>query len=79
MSEGERRAVACVSPRAYGWLDRTTKLLGVALVGAGLEVGGGTAGGVTLAVAGATAALATVFVRRGDERDRSTDGDPTNE
>ncbi|WP_254766727.1 hypothetical protein [Salinilacihabitans rarus] len=78
MSEGERRAVA-LSPRAYGWLDRTTKLLGVALVGAGLEVGGGTAGGVILAVAGAAAALATVFVQRDDERDRSTDGDPTNE
>ena len=52
-----------LSPRAYRHLDRATKLVGVALVAAGLNAGGDTLTGLTLGVCGALLALTTVFVR----------------
>ena len=42
-------ASVALSDRQYRWLDRTTKLAGVALIAAGLEVGGGTRTGIALA------------------------------
>lgn len=51
-----------LTPRAYRWLDRTSKLTGVALLTAGLAVGGETATGLTLAAAGVACGLATVFI-----------------
>jgi hypothetical protein len=59
-----------VRPRAYRWLDRGTKLVGVALVAAGLEVGGGTTGGLILASLGVAFGLATVCI---DSTDRSNE------
>jgi hypothetical protein len=56
------RALASVRPRAYRWLDRLTKLGGVALVAAGLEAGGGTAMGLLLGLCGAALAVSTVFL-----------------
>jgi hypothetical protein len=53
-----------LSLRQYRWLDRTTKLLGVGLIAAGLAVGGGTTLGVVLALAGAAVGLCTVFIDR---------------
>jgi len=53
-------------PRAYRWVDRLTKLGGVALVAAGLEAGGATVTGVALGTLGAAFALATVFVTRAE-------------
>jgi hypothetical protein len=50
------------SPRSYRWLDRVTKLTGVALVAAGLEVGGDTAPGIALAALGVAFGLATVII-----------------
>jgi len=51
-----------LTARQYRWLDRATKLTGVALVAAGLEVGGDTAAGLALGAAGAALGLATVFI-----------------
>lgn len=51
-----------ITPRTYRWLDRTTKLAGVALVAAGLETGGATMAGLTLGAAGTALALTTVFL-----------------
>ncbi|WP_251330508.1 hypothetical protein [Haloplanus pelagicus] len=51
-----------LSDREYSLLDTASKLLGLGLVAVGLDVGGGTAAGLALAVAGAVCATATVFV-----------------
>ncbi|MFB6139813.1 MAG: hypothetical protein ABEJ26_05205 [Halosimplex sp.] len=51
-----------VSGRSYRWLDRLSKLAGVALLAAGLAVGGETPAGIALAVAGVACGLLTVFV-----------------
>lgn len=56
------RTLAAVPPRAYRWLDRLTKLGGVALVAAGLEAGGGTLTGMLLGACGAAFAVSTVFL-----------------
>ena len=46
----------------YRWVDRLTKLAGVALVAAGLEVGGATPTGLALGLGGAVIAVSTVFI-----------------
>lgn len=51
-----------VSSRAYRWLDRASKLTGVALVAAGLDAGGGTVVGLGLAALGVACGLFTVFI-----------------
>ncbi|WP_135364012.1 hypothetical protein [Halosimplex halophilum] len=53
-----------LSARRYRWLDRVTKLAGVALVAAGLEVGGDTFAGIALAAAGVACGLATVLITK---------------
>jgi hypothetical protein len=53
---------AGLSGRQYRWLDRATKLAGVALVAAGLEVGGGTLAGIALATIGVACGLTTVLI-----------------
>ncbi|WP_435345886.1 hypothetical protein [Haloarchaeobius sp. HRN-SO-5] len=50
------------SPRRYRWLDRATKLAGIALIAGGLEVGGDTAIGIALAALGVAVGLATVLI-----------------
>jgi hypothetical protein len=55
-------AELALSASQYRWLDRVTKLLGVALIAAGLEVGGETTAGIVLAVLGVAAGLLTVLV-----------------
>jgi len=51
-----------LTKRQYRLLDTTSKLVGLGLVAAGLEVGGGTPTGIALALAGAACATATVFI-----------------
>jgi hypothetical protein len=51
-----------LSRRQYRWLDRGTKLLGVALIAVGLEVGGNTVAGVALAAVGVVLGLTTVII-----------------
>jgi hypothetical protein len=51
-----------LTARQYRLLDTTTKLVGLALVAAGLDAGGATPAGFALAVAGALCATATVFI-----------------
>jgi hypothetical protein len=51
-----------LSATQYRLLDTTSKLAGLGLVAAGLDVGGGTPTGFALAVAGAICATATVFI-----------------
>jgi hypothetical protein len=51
-----------LSERRYRLLDTVSKLLGLALVAAGLEVGGSTAPGLALALAGTASATLTVFL-----------------
>ncbi|AAV46145.1 unknown [Haloarcula marismortui ATCC 43049] len=51
-----------LTERQYRLLDTTSKLVGLALVAAGLEVGGGTLAGIALAIVGAACATATVFI-----------------
>jgi hypothetical protein len=53
-----------LSARTYRYFDHASKLLGVALVALGLDMGGDTLAGVALGVIGATLALVTVFLRR---------------
>ncbi|WP_117595387.1 hypothetical protein [Haloprofundus halophilus] len=53
-----------LSERKYRWVDRVSKLLGVALIGAGLHVGGGTATGLTVAGLGVVFGLLTVIIDR---------------
>jgi hypothetical protein len=55
-------ASVALSDRQYRWLDRTTKLAGVALIAAGLEVGGGTRTGIALATVGVACGLTTVLI-----------------
>lgn len=61
---GDASGALALSPRAYRWVDRVTKLLGVVLVAVGLEIGGRTLTGILLGVTGAAFALSTVFVER---------------
>jgi hypothetical protein len=51
-----------VDGRTYRILDRASKLGGLALVAAGLEVGGATAAGLLLGVSGAALGLTTIFI-----------------
>jgi hypothetical protein len=51
-----------LTARQYRLLDTTSKLVGLGLVAAGLEVGGSTPAGIALAIAGAACATATVFI-----------------
>jgi hypothetical protein len=55
-----------LSARRYRWVDRISKLAGVALVAAGLDVGGSTLAGVVLAALGVALGLATVFIANDD-------------
>lgn len=64
------RPLVTLRPRTYRWVDRLTKLLGVALVAAGLEAGGETATGLVLAALGVAIGLATVCI---DANTRSRD------
>lgn len=52
-----------------------TKLVGVVLVAAGLEVGGGSLPGITLGVAGAAFAVCTVFLEIETEPDSDSASD----
>lgn len=51
-----------VDASTYRRLDQATKLLGVGLVAAGLEAGGGTTAGLVLGLTGVSVALCTVFL-----------------
>jgi hypothetical protein len=51
-----------LTERRYRLLDTTSKLLGLGLVAAGLEVGGSTPLGLLLAIVGTACATMTVFV-----------------
>lgn len=62
MTDSRGARVHTLPPRTYRWLDRATKLLGVALVAAGLELGGDTAAGLALAALGVASGLVTVVV-----------------
>ena len=62
MTDNRSARRTTLSSRQYRWLDRCSKLAGVALIAAGLEVGGGTAPGIALAALGAAIGLATVFI-----------------
>lgn len=55
-----------VSDGTYRWIDRATKLGGVALIAAGLDVGGATLAGIALAAAGVALGLATVLIPNDD-------------
>jgi hypothetical protein len=60
---GEPRSVRLsLSERQYLWLDRATKLIGVALIAAGLEVGGDTTLGLVLAGLGVAIGFITVII-----------------
>lgn len=52
-----------LTPAQYRWLDRVSKLVGVALIAAGLEVGGDTVTGVGLAALGVACGLLTVVIQ----------------
>ncbi|WP_136591774.1 hypothetical protein [Salinigranum halophilum] len=58
----DSRVNAALSGRQYRWLDRASKLLGVALIAAGLEVGGSTPAGIALALLGVACGLTTVLI-----------------
>jgi hypothetical protein len=51
-----------LSSAQYRWLDRVSKLAGVALIAAGLEAGGDTAVGIGLAALGVACGLLTVVI-----------------
>lgn len=53
-----------VAGRTYRILDYATKLAGLALIAAGLEVGGATALGLALGTSGTALGIATVFIGR---------------
>ena len=55
-------ASVTLSDRQYRWLDRATKLVGVVLIAAGLEVGGSTPAGIALATIGVACGLTTVLI-----------------
>jgi hypothetical protein len=58
----DRGRTTVSSARRYRLLDRASKLLGVALVAAGLHVGGSTTPGIALAALGVATGLLTVFI-----------------
>jgi hypothetical protein len=62
MTEVDAPIRVSLSDRRYSLLDTASKLLGLGLVAAGLDAGGGTPVGLALAVAGAVCATATAFV-----------------
>ncbi|WP_380680436.1 hypothetical protein [Salinigranum sp. GCM10025319] len=64
VTRGLRGATPTLSARWYRHVDRASKLLGVALVAAGLDAGGATVEGVLLGVVGTAVAVSTVFIRR---------------
>jgi|AntRauTorcE11898_2_1112593.scaffolds.fasta_scaffold02604_3 hypothetical protein len=66
MTDVNDGGVLALSARRYRWVDRITKLAGVALVAAGLEVGGGSLAGIALAALGVALGLATVFIANDD-------------
>jgi hypothetical protein len=66
MTDAAGGGAPALSARRYRWVDRLTKLAGVALVAAGLDVGGGTLAGVALAAIGVAIGLATVFIPNDD-------------
>jgi hypothetical protein len=51
-----------LTTRQYRWLDWGTKCLGLALITAGLEVGGDTLTGIVLAITGVAVGLTTVII-----------------
>jgi len=51
-----------LSPRTYSRLDTASKLLGLALIAAGLEVGPTSTSGATLALVGIAIGTITVFI-----------------
>ncbi|WP_436910162.1 hypothetical protein [Halosimplex marinum] len=53
-----------VTERSYRWIDRLSKLLGVALIAVGLDAGGDTLAGIAFAAAGVACGLATIFVSK---------------
>jgi hypothetical protein len=53
-----------LSAATYRRVDRASKLLGVAVVAVGLEVGGATGPGLALALVGVALGTATVFVEK---------------
>ncbi|WP_433630161.1 hypothetical protein [Halomicrococcus sp. NG-SE-24] len=53
-----------VASRTYRLLDYATKIVGLALVAAGLEVGGATTTGLLLGLSGTTLGLTTVFIEK---------------
>ncbi|WP_226013387.1 hypothetical protein [Halomicrobium salinisoli] len=71
MADARQRPV--LDPTTYRWVDRLTKLVGVALVAGGLEAGGHTFGGVALGLAGAALAVSTVFVEPATDHSEVTD------
>jgi len=62
MTEAHSGWTLALTETQYRWLDRASKLLGVALIAAGLEVGGDTAAGLALAALGVICGLATVVI-----------------
>lgn len=62
-----------LAPRTYRWVDRLTKLAGVALVAGGLEAGGDTLPGIALGLGGAALALCTVVVTNAADRSEPTE------
>lgn len=62
-------AVTPLTTRQYRWLDRTTKLLGVALIAGGLDVGGATPTGIALATGGVALGLCTVVLSQTEQRE----------
>lgn len=62
MSDATAEGGIALSARRYRWLDRVTKLAGVAFVALGLEAGGGTLEGIAYATVGVALGLATVLV-----------------
>lgn len=51
-----------VNGRTYRLLDYATKLAGLVLIAAGLEIGGATPAGLALGVGGVLLGLTTVFI-----------------
>jgi len=62
MTEIESARTIVLTDTRYRWLDRVSKLLGVALIAAGLEIGGDTAAGLVLATLGGACGLCTVLI-----------------
>ncbi|MFC7186503.1 hypothetical protein [Halorubrum yunnanense] len=64
MTEPSALRLAELSARRYRWVDRATKLVGVGLIAAGLDAGGGTPAGVAFAALGVALGLATVLIEK---------------